>query len=364
MTQNVYNMTETGYFLKKISSGENIPLAPVMSIGRSEDSALRLVEGQPSRHHARLSSDPNSVFIEDLGSTNGTFVNGQRLDAGVKRKLMAGDRVRFDTEEFEFVAPAAKPPIDADKTVFRAPVAEKTVFRTPEPPNVASSEIARRTAVEPRRTTGEAAAARNGAPPAPRAIEKPAPVNPAPAKQADPSGKADLPGAFMDPSNKKTVFIDPKQPKSVKNSAAAATLAVVDTPCLWVASGEHAGQKIELRPGISSRAVWSIGSGEDRDIRLQDPGVSAVHATLRNKGRTWQLTDDVSANGTFVNDRKVLDSFLSNGDKVRLGPVECVFRSPPAGAERGRSGRWRKVVITVAIAFVVTLAVLYALKLL
>src|SRR5271168_2600275 len=156
------SMTETGYFFKKISTGVNIPLAPLMSIGRSEDSALRLVEGVPSRHHAQLSSDAGSVFVEDLGSTNGTFVNGQRLDASVRRKLVAGDRVRFDIEEFEFIAPAAQPSSDADKTVFRPPDADKTVFRAPQAP---------RTVLEPRRTAPEAPAAQKPAPPAEREPE-------------------------------------------------------------------------------------------------------------------------------------------------------------------------------------------------
>jgi len=335
-------MTEARYFFKKLSSGEQIPLAPVMSIGRGEDSALRLVNGQPSRHHAQVNSESGNVFIEDLGSVNGTFVNGQRLDARVRVKLMAGDRVRFDIEEFEFIAPTVAAPTDADKTVFRAPVPEKTVLRAPAPA-VAGSEAPRRIVAEPRRTDEGLARAN------PSAAEKVA------------SGKADLPGAFMDPSGKETVYFDSKQRKNIKSGAAASSaLALVDTPCLWVVSGDHTGQKIELRTGAATKGAWSIGSGEDRDVRLQDPGVSAIHATLRNENRTWQLTDDVSANGTFVNDRKVLKSYLSDGDRLRLGPVECVFRAPPQAVKR-EAGGWRKIALIVTAAFLITLAVLFAL---
>ena len=323
-------MTETGYFFKKLSTGVNIPLAPLMSIGRSEDSALRLVDGVPSRHHAQLSSDAGGVFIEDLGSTNGTFVNGQRLDASVRRKLAAGDRVRFDVEEFEFIAPAAQPSSDADKTVFRPPDADKTVFRPAQAP---------KTVVEPRRTPAE---------------------EPAAQKQADASAMGHLPRSFPEPSGKETVFIKPRKTAN-SDATAPSMLAAVDTPCLWVASGERVGQKIELRTGVSSKAVWSIGSGEDRDIRLPDPGVSAVHATLRNENRTWQLTDEASANGTFVNDIRMLNSYLSDRDRVRLGPVECLFRAPPAGGARGTGSRWRKIAIIAAIACAITLAVLFAL---
>lgn len=325
-------MSDTRYFFKKMSTGESVPIAALMSIGRSEDSTLRLVDGQPSRHHAQVSSDPDNVFVEDLGSTNGTFVNGRRLDARVKLKLTAGDRVRFDTEEFEFIAPGATPRRDADKTVFR----------TPEP-NAADKAIAPRTVVEARRPMAEAPAAQKA---------------PAPEK-ADLPGKVELPGAFMDPSGKKTVFIDQKR-KPVKSSPAPSpALALVDTPCLWVVSGEQAGQKIELKTGAATKGAWSIGSGEDRDVRLQDPGVSAIHATLRNQSGIWQLTDDVSANGTFVNDNKVLNRFLNDGDRVRLGPVECVFRIPPPGDEHA-AGSWRKIALIVTAAFLVTLLALFA----
>src|SRR5205823_19267 len=43
------------------------------------DNALRLVVRGVSRHHARITRDGNEYWIEDAGSTNGTFLNGQRI---------------------------------------------------------------------------------------------------------------------------------------------------------------------------------------------------------------------------------------------------------------------------------------------
>jgi DNA-binding response OmpR family regulator len=48
-----------------------------------------------SRLHARLTSDHLNVILEDIDSTNGTFVNGRRLEPGEAYRLRAGDVVRF-----------------------------------------------------------------------------------------------------------------------------------------------------------------------------------------------------------------------------------------------------------------------------
>jgi DNA-binding winged helix-turn-helix (wHTH) protein len=67
------------------------------TVGRSRDCDFVLDSSEISRLHARLSSDHLNVILEDLGSTNGTFVNGRRLDTGEEYRLRAGDVVRFAT---------------------------------------------------------------------------------------------------------------------------------------------------------------------------------------------------------------------------------------------------------------------------
>ena len=47
-------------------------------IGRSSDLDMVLVEDMVSRRHAKISSTDSEIFIQDLGSTNGTFVNGTK----------------------------------------------------------------------------------------------------------------------------------------------------------------------------------------------------------------------------------------------------------------------------------------------
>src|SRR5688500_13180966 len=63
-------------------------------IGRSSDLDMVLVEEMVSRKHARIALQNGVINIEDLGSTNGTFVNGEKVQKGTLRE---GDRVLIGT---------------------------------------------------------------------------------------------------------------------------------------------------------------------------------------------------------------------------------------------------------------------------
>ncbi|MBW2526987.1 MAG: FHA domain-containing protein [Deltaproteobacteria bacterium] len=79
-------------------------------VGRGNDADLMLLEGIVSRHHARFTLFDAIVTVEDLGSTNGTFVNGDRVR---QRRLKQGDRVLIGTSILKVVwsdAPAGAGP--------------------------------------------------------------------------------------------------------------------------------------------------------------------------------------------------------------------------------------------------------------
>lgn len=68
-------------------------------IGRSESCDLRIDSTQVSREHARFTRHANELRVQDLGSTNGTFVNGQRVSDA---RLEHGDIVHVASTEFSF----------------------------------------------------------------------------------------------------------------------------------------------------------------------------------------------------------------------------------------------------------------------
>jgi hypothetical protein len=102
-------------FISGKYQGGEFPLPPNSEIivGRSSDLDMVLVEDMVSRKHAKISVDTEQVTIQDLGSTNGTFVNGERVK---RATLNDGDRVLIGTSIIKLVtsdaplsaAPAAK----------------------------------------------------------------------------------------------------------------------------------------------------------------------------------------------------------------------------------------------------------------
>ncbi|WP_193597460.1 FHA domain-containing protein [Microbacterium sp. YJN-G] len=86
-------------------AGLEVPLAGAdsMTIGRSSESGLVIRDDYTSSHHARLSKRGDIWTLQDLGSTNGTFLNGQRLgDKSVQVPL--GTPIKVGATTFELRA--------------------------------------------------------------------------------------------------------------------------------------------------------------------------------------------------------------------------------------------------------------------
>ena len=82
------------------NAGETVSLdeAPIL-IGRGSDAAIRLDDDYVSTRHARIASSGDQWFVEDLGSTNGTYIGGHRLTQPTTLQL--GSTVRIGKTTLE-----------------------------------------------------------------------------------------------------------------------------------------------------------------------------------------------------------------------------------------------------------------------
>ena len=82
--------------------GKVFPLeGPEITIGRESTNAIAINDVEVSRKHARMEMRGPAYVIQDLGSTNGTFVNGEKIK---KATLKEGDRVLIGTSILKVVS--------------------------------------------------------------------------------------------------------------------------------------------------------------------------------------------------------------------------------------------------------------------
>ena len=93
------------YVLRGVSGigfGRSYPVLGPTVIGRAPECDLRIDERGMSRQHARVIPVADGLEIQDMGSANGCFINGKRVQQG---HAAPGDEIGFDTQRFRLVAP-------------------------------------------------------------------------------------------------------------------------------------------------------------------------------------------------------------------------------------------------------------------
>jgi ABC transport system ATP-binding/permease protein len=248
-------------------------LAGQLTVGRADGNDLVLAEGGVSRKHARFFVDGSEVLVEDTGSANGTFVDGEKIGGPTK----LGPRAQVVIGDYEIKLK----------------------------PNGAGGE--------------------NG-----KARSKPSgPRGPVPM-----GGGADVRTTaqkVMKPPRATTTM-----PAVKKDPAAGAALAKRTKPTAGPNAGAvlRGLTGTFMNKSFPIKGSMVIGRVAGTDVQLEDDSVSRRHAELVMTGKTVVLKDLGSANGTTVNGQPLTGEVtLQPGDIIQFGVVEMAYENGAGGAE-------------------------------
>ena len=310
----------------------------VVVVGREKKTAdVCLPIGTVSAAHARFERDEDGrVFVSDLGSRNGTEVDGRPVPPGGPRfELSSGDVVtlgdphlaRFEVVETtgreiaDAVAGALETAAEAKKnaeavaaTVNNARAALSgvgDVFRGFGGSDKAASDTQQSGTDATEEEAGDAAFASEAL--ATMDVDDDE-IDASAAETVDPTSVLEPTEVFSSSQN--------KQPPTTTKVKFASEERVVFAPVGW------SGPAVELEPGVPAR----IGSGRrkgDADVLLTNvAGVDSAHASVLRVGGAVYIEDLGSKSGTFVGGRQIkpgLQYELTEGADVQLGDGGCAF---------------------------------------
>lgn len=313
------DQAQNAILLKSMGGSDPIDVQGEMTVGRGSSCDVVIEQDRLSRTHAKLIAGDGVLMVEDLGSTNGTFINDNPVKAATAAKN--GDVVKFDAFAYQVCITGAVD--DSNDTLTDAEALS---------PGVEEEEIL-------------SAKTQVFTPPKSWALDD-------------------------SPSSEGTQVMSLDMLKQNQATADIGAVDAIETSCpvLVGLSGDTKGKvfKFNTRDKLTK---WEVGRADSCEISIDDGSVSTNHAQLIHEGQRWKLIDLMSANGTYVNDNKGLTSYLSSGDKVRFGQVEFLFKlqesdvvASPGSEENNNEEKSASGVPSWAMAagaFVITVVVLY-----
>ena len=181
-------------------AGRVIPVRSQQTVGRDPASDIVISGQHVSRRHAQFLLRGNELWIKDLGSSNGTYVNTQKV---MERPLHVGDEIKFDAVIFRVITGNAAPAAAAsdanlDKTQFRPAL---NIPPAPVPGQTAGAIPPAAPVVSPAEPVMSSPATAMVPPASPLSEPAAPPVSAAPAPLADPaSGPAPGPAGQPEPA--------------------------------------------------------------------------------------------------------------------------------------------------------------------
>lgn len=264
------------YVLRNMGTNQDIPLvADSLILGRKDDCEIVVDCNEASRHHARIVLGDGRPVLEDLGSTNGTVLNGRRLRQ--PEDLNGGDIILIGQVRYLVIAPGDTGNMTIlggrlgkvdDNYVVDQPDPNMTGIRVPfpRPPGWSDKD--------------DFAA------------------NRAPARQP----------------------LDRLADEMARQSIAVENAAAI----LMIVSDRGRNSLFVLDAGKDS---WTLGRSAGNDVEISDVTVSSKHAILTRNSERWEVQDRHSTNGSRVNGKTINTSSLADGDTLQLGKVELLFKA-------------------------------------
>gem|GEM_PF-5696241 len=320
-------------------AGEKIPLENLpLVIGRIPPADLVISIEGVSRKHALLSREASGYVIEDLGSSNGTFINNERIQA--PRAISNGDLIRLglDIELQLAVMPVPK----SDATFLQTPHAEAIILNAP--------------AVEATVMNVPAEVTPEIFPPAEAPVAVNHPVdNPLPESSpgtvvsGSPLGAAAMKTPVENPkvesSSGTVISSSPLGAASAKTPGTKGQTVMMGNPVAAAVPPQLVVNESGLEPRIYTinGPRLRIGRLPENDVVLNNRFVSRYHVELEKRGDDYYLIPLPNiSNALLVDGVPVMEpTLLKHGMKIRIGgwgPGEMTsldFLSPRDDAELG-----------------------------
>ncbi|WP_179957452.1 FHA domain-containing protein [Exilibacterium tricleocarpae] len=338
------NPASTSLALRSLATGETFALEGEMLVGREVECAIILSSRQISRYHAKILVAANKVFIEDLHSSNGTFVNGKQIAS--RTLLTLGDEVAFDELAYRV-------------TSRQSGAAAATVVATPKMKQAAAD---RGRAADGERPA-QSPAAGSVAPP----VTPAAGVVPMAAEPVSVAVTPDPGAAAANARANSTKMLTPDRREQIEsvNRQFQRDVSVGSGPRLVVMTAPMRGQVFTLDNNVKGKE-WLIGRDKDADIHIQEKSVSRDHARLIRLDSSYRILATRAANGVVVNGETKSASGLRHNDRIQIGRITLVFKTDEPQLEQNPeetqiAARSRGLRIGIIAAFVGLLLVILAL---
>jgi pSer/pThr/pTyr-binding forkhead associated (FHA) protein len=320
----------TGGRLVSLTDGREYSIVgSTLVLGRDAGCDVVVASKRVSRRHSEIVATPKGYVIIDT-STNGTFVNGERIEG--ERLLARADVVRVGDDEFRFYADPVKAEPEPEPVE-----AQPEPVEAPGPPPGAAYRLGDTLHGIPEEQVESAKF------PAPRG-DRPPPgaeyrlndtmhgLPPDSGKAAPPPERPASSGAEYRLGDTMMGIPGAARPVPGPTAPPGGTLAN-----LVGRSGDFKGKRFPIRV-----PVVNIGRADYNDVVLIDSTVSTIHAKLQRREGVWVLIDLDSTNGTFVDgDRVEGESPIAPGAIVRFGDVSTVFEPTDDDVGMGGGGSTR-----------------------